>query len=204
MNYIISVLSNWEFYTRLFSVQSGMEETYGNGEVKLYKLIKPAISTNDKISVSFPTVGKVAATFLWNDKRTLSQIEQMTGYTVKPRGVVSKFKNGGYVVFENNGHGLVAAVFDLGRLSWEDGKNACEVLILNGYSDWRLPSGKEFQLIYSNLCKVKLGGFNLAANYWNSDVSDHPDFASDFSIHFGELQGSGKHYHMYVRAVRTY
>lgn len=39
----------------------------------------------------------------------------MTGYTVMPSEIRSKFKHGGYVIFEENGHGLVAAIFDLER-----------------------------------------------------------------------------------------
>ena len=43
------------------------------------------------LCINFLTTGQQAATFSWQDKRTLSQIEQMTGYAVKPRGVISNF-----------------------------------------------------------------------------------------------------------------
>ena len=91
---------------------------------------------NDGKTINFLTTGQQAALFSWQDKRTLSQIEQMTGYKVKPRGVVSQFKHGGFVVFEENGHGLVAAITDLGLMNWYTAKTACDELILNGYSDW--------------------------------------------------------------------
>ena len=33
-----------------------------------------------------------------------------------------------------------AKITDLGELDWNSAKTACEELILNGYSDWHLPS----------------------------------------------------------------
>ena len=78
----------------------------------------------------------------------------MTGYTVKPRGVVSQFKHGGFVVYEENGHGLVAAIIDLGSMDWNSAKTACDELMLNGYSDWHLPSVAELNGLYFSLKKM--------------------------------------------------
>ncbi len=36
-------------------------------------------------------------------------------------------------------------------MSWDDGKKACEDLVLNGYDDWRLPSEKEIATIFYGL-----------------------------------------------------
>jgi TonB family protein len=81
----------WEFYVNNFVVQSGIRETYGsNNDGKFHDFVLTnEYNEEDKIKINFPNLGKIAATFSWNDKLTLSQIEQMTGYTVKPRGVVS-------------------------------------------------------------------------------------------------------------------
>ncbi len=113
---------------RLFAVQSGMNESFGNGLGKLIDISGRNVryDNDEGSSISFLTAGNVAGTFSWNEERTLSQIEQMTGFSVKPRGVVSKFKNGGYIVSESNGHGLVMAACDLGRLNWADAKTACD------------------------------------------------------------------------------
>lgn len=156
---------NWEFYTRLFTVQSGMDESNGNGKGSIHNFSGSGNYKNDK-TINFLTVGQQAATFSWQDKRTLSQIEQMTGYTVKPRGVVSQFKHGGFVVYEENGHGLVAAITDLGEMDWATAKTACEELILNGYSDWYLPSKEELNLVYVNLGRVRVGGYT-SYEYWS-------------------------------------
>ena len=178
---IESLMSNWEFYTRLFAVQSGKNESYVNveGNIHLFSVGaryyvncgdgKYYMNDNRKgVSLNFPSSGNIAATFSWNDKRTLSQIEQMTGYSVKPRGVVSNFKNGGYIVYEKNGHGLVVSLSDIGVFNWNDAKIACADLVLNGYKDWRLPSSKELEYIKNNVFKVGvLAGFS-ADLYWSS------------------------------------
>ena len=68
-----------------------------------------------------------------SNKRTLAQIEQMTGYSVKHKGIVSNFKNGGYVFYENDGHGLVVSLSDVGNFNWIDARIACDELVLNGW-----------------------------------------------------------------------
>lgn len=161
INALNTLKRNWEFYTRLFTVQSGMDESNGKGEI--HDLSSNCFNCN----IYFLTADQQAATFSWEDKRTLSQIEQMTGYKVKPRGVVSQFKHGGFVIFEENGHGLVAAIRDLGNMDWNSAKTACDELILNGYSDWHLPSKEELNSVYVNLKKIGVGGF-ACNGYWGS------------------------------------
>jgi TonB family protein len=99
INVLNTLINNWLFYTRLFIVQSGMDTSYGNGEGQIHDFSNSIYDYNQNIvlTINFLTSGQQAATFAWQDKRTLSQIEQMTGYKVKPRGVVSQFKHGGFV-----------------------------------------------------------------------------------------------------------
>jgi hypothetical protein len=169
INTINSLISNWKFYLRCYTVQTRLDESTGNGKGELFPLYRRN-SYSEDVSISFPTAGNIAATFNWNDKRTLSQIEQMTGYAVKPSGVISKFKNGGYVVWEKYGHGLVAAVCDIGEYNWTDAKNACDELVMNGYSDWYLPGIDDLRHLYRNLHQAGIGGFNGVNNtyYWSS------------------------------------
>ncbi|NBY09696.1 MAG: DUF1566 domain-containing protein [Sphingobacteriia bacterium] len=199
---IKSLMSNWAFYTRLFTVQSGMDESFGNRRGSLFGFDN---SYSSSVSINFPTNGQQAATFSWNDKRTLAQIEQMTGYSVKPRGVVSNFKNGGYVVYEKDGHGLVMGLFDVGKFNWTDAKTACDELVLNGYTDWRLPSKEELEFIFNNVYELGLKAGVLRTYYWSSTenygynawylVTDsHKE--SDYSYKY--------HGTFYVRAVRDF
>ena len=170
INAIHSLTSNWNFYTRLFSVQPGMDEIFGNGEVKTNELSGVKYYYDDVkklVTISFPTTGQVSAIFNWKDKKTLKQIEQISGYSVKPRGVVSIIRNGGYVVYEKKGHGLVVALFDIGTITkGEDAFRACDQLVLMGYDDWKLPSMGELKQIHEKFFMKILGDFR-GANYWS-------------------------------------
>jgi hypothetical protein len=290
INALNTLTSTWEFYTRLFTVQSGMDESNGNGEGRIHDFSSRRNYNSDGKTINFLTTGQQAATFSWQDKRTLSQIEQMTGYKVKPRGVVSQFKHGGFVVYEASGayrigvrmkdlnsnevllptngsiaekagltpgdiiisindiqvvngniselinksenkdkrcifkieragniltldiypawvpsFGLVAAITDLGSMDWNSAKTACDELILNGYSDWHLPSIEELNALYVNLKKIGVGDFTDQF-YWNSTEDDDgyawlqefgngEQHASDYNFKNGKYN---------VRAVRAF
>jgi hypothetical protein len=203
INALNTVGSQWEFYTRLFTVQSGMDESNGNGEGRLHSFSNSRNYNNDVKTINFLTSGQQAATFSWQDERTLSQIEQMTGYSVKPRGVVSQFKHGGFVVYEKDGHGLVAAITDLGSMNWDTAKTACEELILNGYSDWRLPTIEELNALYVNLYQIGAGVF-ASETYWSSS-ENYGEVA--WIQHFDngtQYDGGSKVNRLYVRAVRAF
>ena len=293
----LNTLTNqWEFYTRLFTVESGMDESNGNGEGSFHFFSKKKASNDftrdDTKKIYFLTAGQQAATFFWQDKRTLSQIEQMTGYKVKPRGIVSQFKHGGFVVYEvptlygigaqmeaaesnmvklltpggiaekarmkpgdkiisindiqvvdgnmsqlinksekenklcefkieragkikkldiypslEPGYGLVAAITDLENLmDWNSAKTACDELILNGYSDWHLPSKEELNLLYFYLHQFGVGDFKNQ-KYWSS--SEYKDNygnqnagRQDFST--GKQDDYYKNQNYYVRPVRAF
>jgi hypothetical protein len=210
INALNTLTSQWEFYTRLFTVQSGMDESYGNGKGQIHDFSNSARNKrfgngrnyeNVSKEINFLTTGQQAGTFSWQDERTLAQIEKMTGYTVKPRGVVSQFKQGGFVVYERDGHGLVAAITDLGYTYLNAAKTTCDELILNGYSDWHLPTIEELNSVYVNLQKVGVGGF-VKDYYWSSTDSNR---GSTWILEFisGRQIGSFA-YNYNVRAVRAF
>ncbi len=287
INALNTLTNQWAYYTRLFTVQSGMDESNGNGEGRIHDFSSSQNYNNGGKTINFLTTGQQAATFSWQDKRTLSQIEQMTGYKVKPRGVVSQFKHGGFVVFEpfeggyrigldidiskgniisyltkdfpaalsglkigdkilsiNNNtivdmnqlrnivgkgeiisikllrneevlefritpkylqpyKGLVAAITDLGEMDWNSAKTACDELVLNGYSDWHLPSKEELNSVYVNLKQVGVGGFAKKA-YWSSTEGGY-DGAWGQGFTSGAQNYPGKNdTNLGVRAVRAF
>ena len=176
INIINSFLDNWEFYLRSFTVRTDIDESNakGIGKIRAFNISKNYDLNGDKLNedveVNFFSTGLLVGIFSWQDKLTLSQIEKLNGYTVKPTGVSSLFKNGGFVVYEKDGHGLVASVSDLETMDWDNAKRACSELVSGGYSDWYLPSLNELNLLYVNLYKNKIGGFAQEyVNYFSSE-----------------------------------
>ena len=76
----------------------------------------------------------------------------------------------------------------------------CGDLVLNGYSDWYLPSKDEYYKLYLN--RDVIGSFASVA-HWSSSTN-HPNSAwlQDFSN--GSQYYYSKHYPFYARAVRAF
>jgi hypothetical protein len=73
-------------------------------------------------------------------------------------------------------------------------------LVLNGYSDWYLPSFDELDKLYLN--RTAIGGF-AAANYWSSrEFYNNDAFYESFSTGYQGLDW--KSLAFYVRAVRSF
>lgn len=135
----------------------------------------------------------------------------------------------GYVAGET--HGLIAAPSDQGTAQWgcygtfvggtstAFGTGAantaivsaacgvgtparlCADLVLNGYSDWYLPSLYELQKLYIN--RVSIGGFDTSGGYWCSSENDHTN-AWFFAFSYGGANADLKYYTAPVRAVRSF
>jgi hypothetical protein len=83
--------------------------------------------------------------------------------------------------------------------------SVCSDLVLNGYSDWFLPSQGELQLMYSRLDSQGLGGFNTWGWYWSSTqnpIDGDSALCMDFNV--GMLQYARKDTGLFVRAVRVF
>ena len=111
-------------------------------------------------------------------------------------------ERGGYIVYEKDGHGLVAAPTDLGTYYWDYAKKYSDTLTLNGYSDWRLPSKEELNSLYEN--RDKIGGFGDGI-YWSCDDDSTHAWVQSFD------NGEQHNYYKYgdftsygVRAVRAF
>ena len=76
----------------------------------------------------------------------------------------------------------------------------CGDLVLNGYSDWYLPSRDELSMLYSN--KAFIGGF--AADYYWSSSENYSNSAWDQNFSNGFQNNDIKLNSFYVRAVRAF
>ncbi len=214
---------SFEFTLLHFSIKTGIDELLGEN----IEFTWPTITSSDDFSranlsavhrffdvynerfkINFLSEGQIACKYVWSDKRSLNQIEKMTGYLVEPRVVISSFKKGGYIVFESDGHGLVVANGDIGRMNWNDAMKSCDELVLNGFNDWRLPTVDEQKLILKKLPYNYISLFKLSEEYWSSTSNENDNKEACSLIFYGSKSGDfnylGKEYEYYVRPVRTY
>jgi len=80
--------------------------------------------------------------------------------------------------------------------------SVCADLVLNGYSDWYLPSIGEVQMMYSRLHLQGLGGFG-GSWYWSSSQLN-PGGAWDMDFGNGNVDYRNKFNDDQVRAVRAF
>ncbi len=78
----------------------------------------------------------------------------------------------------------------------------CADLVLNGYSDWYLPSSGELQLMYNRLHLQGLGGF-VGGSYWSSSQYN-PYYAWYMGFGGGDVFYRNKADGIQVRAVRAF
>ena len=83
--------------------------------------------------------------------------------------------------------------------------SVCSDLVLNGYSDWYLPSLGELQMMYSRLYLQGLGGFGAFGwnPYWSSSQA-YPFHAWGMYFLNGDVIDAGKQGSAQVRAVRAF
>jgi hypothetical protein len=114
-------------------------------------------------------------------------------------------KNGGYVIFEKNGHGLIASVENLGKLDYNEAIKACDSLQVGGFSDWRLPTREEFELIHPKLNLKKVGGGSIFQSswYWTSTEVDKQN-AWTHNLQTGLQASYFKDFKCFVKAVRSF
>lgn len=77
----------------------------------------------------------------------------------------------------------------------------CNDLVINGYSDWYLPSKEELEKLYQN--RNVIGGFSEGINYWTSSEFS-PNHSWYQSFPGGDQYEFGKSSHLHVRAVRSF
>jgi hypothetical protein len=126
-------------------------------------------------------------------------------FAQNPNKKLPPIKYGGYVIYEKNGHGLVASVENLGKLDYKEALKACDSLNVNGFSDWRLPTKEEFELIHPKLNLKKLGGGSIFQSswYWTSTEIDKQN-AWTHNLQTGLQASYFKDFKCYVKAVRLF
>ena len=110
----------------------------------------------------------------------------------------------GGIVFYIDGagsHGLIASPKDLsGEADWDEAIECCSQHVSEDFTDWRLPTEEELNLLY--LQKDVVGGF-VRFSYWSAtEYAGHFAFFQNF--HTGERDNDFKDNTCYVRAIRSF
>jgi len=63
------------------------------------------------------------------------------------------------------GTNILVQSSDLGTMTWGTAQTACDISVISGYTDWRLPTRTELNLMYTH--RSVIGGFTTAW-YWSS------------------------------------
>lgn len=113
----------------------------------------------------------------------------------------------GGIVFslKNKSHGLVVTEKEVGLMSWNDGKVACDTLNINGFSDWRLPTKGELAGIFYVLFIKRVVNFP-SGDYW-SRVENKGIKTLAWSLDFKDATESNTHAKSnkhYILAVRSF
>ncbi|MEI2739300.1 MAG: DUF1566 domain-containing protein [Chitinophagaceae bacterium] len=112
---------------------------------------------------------------------------------------------GGIVFPTSKKKGFVVAEKGLGLMTWEEGKKACEDLVLNGYDNWRLPSKTELGIIYYQFYMKGIGGFPTEYYWCKTENKGIRQLAWCLDFKDGqEYNSHSKTNNKYILPVRTY
>ncbi len=188
---IITFLNQWRYYSTNCRVHNGIDIRsikYNQLlEANSYKFsnfsftyIREGITfdptwgkTSEKLSVNFPSSGTLAATVIASETRSLSEIEKISEFHIE-KGAEQIISYGGFEISDDPEHSTIVAFIDLGKMNWSDAKKTCEELNLGGFSDWRLPSIDELEIIQAEFVSSGIGNFRLEEfsgnNYWSNST----------------------------------
>lgn len=112
---------------------------------------------------------------------------------------------GGIIYPTNKKSGLVIAEKGLGLMNWDEGKKACEDLVLNGYDDWRLPSLYELGVVFYHFYLKGVGDFPTEYYWSKSENKGIRQLAWCFDFKDGqEYNSHSKSNTKYILPVRSY
>ena len=127
----------------------------------------------------------------------------MPKYQPKVTVAIGKRGPGGGLVFHSDGPKAYEVSEMLGRHKWEEAKKVAENYRGGGFSDWRLPTKEELNLVYQNLRKP--GIITGTGDDWHWSSSQY-----HISIAWAQRFGDGgqvpnsNRYEYAVRAVRAF
>jgi hypothetical protein len=143
-------------------------------------------------------VGKFTAGVDSSGGQVVQKEQGSSGGTYK---IGDKGPGGGFIFYAEGGMYMECSMM-LGEYTWTDAINAAKNYKGGGFTDWRLPSKGELDMIYKNLRKKNLAGLGDDW-YWSSSQGNNNDaWVERFSD--GNQGNDGKYGTGSVRAVRAF
>lgn len=175
---LLSFARNFDFYTKSFEIQTMFPDI--NNKIYDKKLnaepfyYSKNYDENILEKISFPSINKRYTNYNYTDLRSLSELEKIDKYTIIPI-VKSKFKEGGYVIFEtSDGHGLVCSLTSMvGEFNFYEGETIAKEANFANYKDWYIPNKEEFKLLNKELDSKRLieVSYFWTSSCWNQITS---------------------------------
>jgi len=134
-------------------------------------------------------------TFLLTGQR-VAQTGNSGTYSIGDKGP------GGGIIFFAEGGVYMECSLDIGSFNWDQAVSAARNYKGGGFTDWRLPTSGELELMYKNLKQKNLGGFG-SGWYWSSS-QDISNYARGQNFSNGIQRGDPKNSSFSVRAVRAF
>lgn len=118
---------------------------------------------------------------------------------------IGEFYGGGYVIEAYNNSAVIASPHPAGTGSprtWSNANSFCNALILNGYTDWVMPSRTNMVSMANNASKI--GGYSSGEHWTNTAVPGFPaGYYYTVTMPTGTVTARDGTETHYVRAVRT-
>ena len=189
---IINFVKLWSGYVRSFDIKSKFKSIRGN------KILPPeeveikfsnsqflnSISINDfNLLEDIPNTNAIYGDFDFFEEFKFDEIEPLNGFKIYPNNLL-QFKNGGYVIQDDSGHGLVLSPFSI-NYSEEYKKNIKPNI--DDDLNWKVPTFEEFELINQKLFLNQISYFDMG---WGEDdyLTSTQGILSIISVRFYSLK----------------
>jgi hypothetical protein len=85
--------------------------------------------------------------------------------------------------------------------TWQEAKNYCSSLAIDGHNDWYLPTKDELNFLYKNKDSLHLGEGFIPTTYWSSTEDSSADAWEQYFVN-GIQNLTTKRFLLYARAIR--
>ena len=172
-------IRSWEGYVRSFDIRSKLSLISGNSisskeyfkainnDEKYFNDIKilniSNINENLGLDFYFPNIDSICGSFSFYKKFILKDIENTDGYSVMPNNKM-RFKFGGYIISENNGHGIILSPFKISYKQYNAGIKP----IIPEFGKWKVPTFQDYKIICDNIYANHFFGFKYNDEFLTS------------------------------------